>query len=343
MAYNLILRIFILIILNIFCCYGAIGATRDQVIVASFKAQLSKARTLKQALAIYADSSVNNKHQVAMQTDLRKIEKDINSQLADLDLSKDDKLVPYVNGGCLPRVTCVPVYVQQATAGGIVFPNCVEVHRCSGCCQETQFSCEPTKIDYVSFSPIVKFEHGEGSASPISTLKPFKTENHTECTCKCKLKDDACPSSAQILDHELCRCREQACFPQCQAMQRCQLLGTQDKPSCVCKRPIPGQNGAYSCQTGYQPDARCNMMKMYLFKVVVLILLSNSINADENKHKQAELRARLSQAKSIQEALVILKSSGNKGGLALISPDSLKKEQETIREAARMLRTGITK
>ncbi|CAF1922071.1 unnamed protein product [Rotaria magnacalcarata] len=80
---------------------------------------------------------------------------------------------------------------------------------------------------------------------------------------------------------------------------------------------------------------------MYLFKVVVLILLSNSINADENKHKQAELRARLSQAKSIQEALVILKSSGNKGGLALISPDSLKKEQETIREAARMLRTDM--
>ena len=39
-----------------------------QVALANFKAQLSKARTLKQALAIYADSSVNNKHQVAMQS-----------------------------------------------------------------------------------------------------------------------------------------------------------------------------------------------------------------------------------------------------------------------------------
>jgi hypothetical protein len=66
----------------------------------------------------------------------------------------DDKVVPYVNGGCLPRITCVPVYTQQVTTGGIVFPNCVEVHRCSGCCQEAQFSCEPTKIEYVLFSPV---------------------------------------------------------------------------------------------------------------------------------------------------------------------------------------------
>jgi hypothetical protein len=73
--------------------------------LANFKAQLSKARTLKQALAIYADSSVNNRHQVAMQSivcilqnifieflffiaDLRKLEKDINVQLNDLDLSE---------------------------------------------------------------------------------------------------------------------------------------------------------------------------------------------------------------------------------------------------------------
>ncbi len=59
------------------------------------------------------------------------------------------------------------------------------------------------------------------------------------------------------MDHELCRCREQACFPQCPAMQRCQLLSTQEQPSCVCKRPIAGQHGAYSCPLGYQPDARC--------------------------------------------------------------------------------------
>ncbi|CAF0720325.1 unnamed protein product [Adineta steineri] len=263
MARKLIIYEIILIILNIYWCDGTISGTRDQIVLANFKAQLSKARTLKQALAIYADSSVNNKHQVAMQTDIRKLEKNIDTQLSGFQLAEDDKLVPYVNGGCLPRITCVPVYTQEVTTGGIIFPNCVEVHRCSGCCQEAQFSCEPTKIEYISFSPIVKFEHGEGSASPIAALQPFKTENHTECTCKCKLDENACPSSAQILDRELCRCREQACFPQCQAMQRCQLLNTQEKPSCVCKRPIPGQNGAHSCSSGYQPDARCKKCMKY--------------------------------------------------------------------------------
>ncbi|UJR38134.1 hypothetical protein I4U23_030813 [Adineta vaga] len=282
MCGKLLLFEILLIIYNFYLCNASIRGTRDQIVLANFKAQLSKARTIKQALAIYADSSVNNKHQVAMQSivsieedlciqlcllfslaDIRKLEKNIDTQLVNLGIQKDDETVPYVNGGCLPRITCVPVYDQQVAAGGIIFPNCVEVHRCSGCCQETQFSCEPTKIEYLSFSPIIKFEQGEESNLPISALKPFKTENHTECTCKCKLDENACPSSAQVLDRELCRCREQACFPQCQAMQRCQLLSTQEKPSCVCKRPIPGQNGAYSCSSGYQPDARCKKCMKY--------------------------------------------------------------------------------
>lgn len=239
------------------------GTSRDQAAIADFRAKLSKAKTYKQALAIFADSNMRNPHQVAMQTDLRKMEKDINNKVKQFDLQPEDKVMPYVNGGCLPRVTCVPVETQQITAGGIVFPNCVEVHRCSGCCQETQFSCEPTKVDLISFSPIIKFEHGDETAEPISALQPFRTENHTECTCKCKLNEDACPSSAQVLDRELCRCREHACFPQCQAMQRCQMVDNQERPICVCKRPIPGQNGAHWCPADSQPDARCKKCTKY--------------------------------------------------------------------------------
>lgn len=50
------------------------------------------------------------------------------------------------------------------------------------------------------------------------------------------------------------------CFPQCQAMQRCQLLNNEEKPKCVCPRPIPGQNGSHSCPAGQQPDARCKFV-----------------------------------------------------------------------------------
>ncbi|CAF2428962.1 unnamed protein product [Rotaria sp. Silwood2] len=59
------------------------------------------------------------------------------------------------------------------------------------------------------------------------------------------------------------------------------------------------------------------MMKMYLFIMFILIVLNNFINGDENKYQQAQIRARLAQAKSIQEVLIILKSSSNKGRLCM--------------------------
>ncbi|CAF0738507.1 unnamed protein product [Didymodactylos carnosus] len=223
-----------------------------QIQIAHFKAQLSKARTLKQALAVYADSDITNKHQVAMQVDMRKMESDINKQLQ--QYNTEEKTVQYVAGGCLPRVTCIPVYEKQVKMGGVIFPNCVEVHVCSGCCQEAQFTCEPTKTETISFSPIIRFEN-EGNFRIIA-LEPFKTINHTECSCKCKLGTDTCPSSAQILDKELCHCRDRICSPACYAMQKCQILHSQ-QPQCVCKRPIPGQNNSYFCPFGSHPDAYC--------------------------------------------------------------------------------------
>lgn len=246
-----------LIIFFCFCSFNVFGATREQMMLAKFEARLSQARTFKQALAIYADSNMKNPHQVAMHTDLRKIQNDVDRQSAQFEITEDEKVVPYINGGCQPRITCIPVDVQQATTGGIVFPKCVEVHRCSGCCTNAQFSCEATKVNHLFFSPITKFEISENAPEPISVLQPFQTENHTECQCRCKLTENACPSNTQTLDHELCRCREQMCFPQCQAMQRCQLLNNEEKPKCVCPRPIPGQNGSHSCPAGQQPDARC--------------------------------------------------------------------------------------
>ncbi len=37
----------------------------------------------------------------------------------------------------------------------------------------------------------------------------------------------------------------------------------------------------------------------------------------QNKHQQAEIRARLAKAKSIREVLIILKSSGKKGRMGM--------------------------
>ena len=79
----------------------------------------------------------------------------------------------------------------------------------------------------------------------------------------------------------------------------------------------------------------------------------------QTKYRQAEMRARLSKATSIQDALLIIKSSSKQGRhgtsdcivwqalprrlfcLAMITPDSLKKEQQTIRATAQQLNKGM--
>lgn len=59
------------------------------------------------------------------------------------------------NGGCEPRVVCEEVPVDRSQSELIVsYPQCVEVHRCGGCCQEPQFPCLPVRQVPVTFSPV---------------------------------------------------------------------------------------------------------------------------------------------------------------------------------------------
>ena len=59
------------------------------------------------------------------------------------------------NGGCEPRVICEEVPVDRATSNNIIsYPQCLEVYRCGGCCQETQFPCVPVQQEPLTFSPV---------------------------------------------------------------------------------------------------------------------------------------------------------------------------------------------
>ncbi len=61
------------------------------------------------------------------------------------------------NGGCEPRIICEEVPVDRVKSNNVAsFPQCVEVHRCGGCCQEGQFQCLPVKKESVTFSPVSK-------------------------------------------------------------------------------------------------------------------------------------------------------------------------------------------
>ena len=71
-------------------------------------------------------------------------------------LDSHSTIVPR-NGRCEPRVICEEVPVDRASTNNIVsFPQCLEVHRCGGCCQEPQFPCVPVQEVPVTFSPVSK-------------------------------------------------------------------------------------------------------------------------------------------------------------------------------------------
>jgi hypothetical protein len=81
-------------------------------------------------------------------------------------------------------------------------------------------------------------------------------------------------------------------------------------------------------------------MKMYLLTLFIGILFSHVIKGDIMKYQQAELRARVSRAKSIQEVLIILKNSGPGKSMAppsFLSVDSIKSEEKQIIAAAEQL------
>jgi hypothetical protein len=64
------------------------------------------------------------------------------------------------NGGCEPRIICEEVPVDRTSSNNVIsYPQCLEVHRCGGCCQEAQFPCVPIRQEPVTFSPVNKTNH----------------------------------------------------------------------------------------------------------------------------------------------------------------------------------------
>lgn len=59
------------------------------------------------------------------------------------------------NGGCAPRIVCEPVLIDRSLGDNIIpYPQCLEIHRCGGCCQYPQYPCVPIEQKSISFSPV---------------------------------------------------------------------------------------------------------------------------------------------------------------------------------------------
>ncbi|OCT85489.1 platelet-derived growth factor subunit B isoform X2 [Xenopus laevis] len=96
---------------------------------------------------------------------------------------------------CKPRVEVFEIsrkLVDPTNANFLVFPQCVEVQRCSGCCNSKTMRCAPTRIHirHVKVNKIYITKQGKKHVKVVVPL-----EDHLDCKC------EPVPSSAVRIHH----------------------------------------------------------------------------------------------------------------------------------------------
>ncbi|XP_072339581.1 platelet-derived growth factor subunit A-like isoform X3 [Scyliorhinus torazame] len=85
--------------------------------------------------------------------------------------------------GCKTRIVSVEVpryKVDPTSVGFFLWPSCVEIHRCSGCCNTRTYKCIPSHAKYKPFQ-IAKltFRYGRKEL----TLHTVSIREHLSCNC----------------------------------------------------------------------------------------------------------------------------------------------------------------
>nr|XP_002733316.2 PREDICTED: vascular endothelial growth factor C [Saccoglossus kowalevskii] len=184
---------------------------------------------------------------------------------------------------CVPRLAMVPIPKDRDPAV-FLWPPCVELHRCGGCCNNELFVCEATKTNSVDVKVYrTSFDQKNPEALPVEGIQTFRLTNETGCECSCKVKSDHC--NLDIHRHENCQCvckqpekgvtcmerkvwDESTCSCLCKASMSDRICYPRKKMwddstcQCECKRTI-------SCKEGYVwniDKCRCERLKPFTVK-----------------------------------------------------------------------------
>ncbi|CAF3570413.1 unnamed protein product [Rotaria sordida] len=247
---------YILILLSNF-----INGEENKYQQAEIRARLAQAKSIREVLVILKSS--NNKDLQSMLTPdaLKKEQEAI--QTAAQQLKTDTRLtIEPRNGGCEPRVICEEVPIDRKVShNAISYPQCLEIHRCGGCCQEVQFSCVSTRQVPVTFSPLLLISLDDTSQYEVN--RPLTLMNHTQCECKCSKKEDECSREGKILDSVLCQCVQPRCQPECLISSTCSTVPGNSIPRCTCRRRIQGQANNYCSNPNQRPDYMCRRCETF--------------------------------------------------------------------------------
>ena len=93
-------------------------------------------------------------------------------------------------GKCDPKPVCIsnPLTLNITANNQIVFPPCINIHRCDGCCP-TNEECVATKFNEVKLSKVYIINY-DGESGSSSEEKLITVSNHTDCECQCKWQSD---------------------------------------------------------------------------------------------------------------------------------------------------------
>jgi len=228
---------------------------------AEIRARLAKAKSIQQALIIIKSSGKRGRMELLSPDSLQKEEQIILTSAQRLNRNGQSTIEPR-NGGCEPRVICEEVPVDRTISNNIIsYPQCLEVYRCGGCCQEPQFPCVPIRQEPVTFSPLLLISLDDTDQYEVN--RPLTLMNHTQCECKCSKTEDQCRREGKTLDSTLCQCIQPRCTPECLISSTCSMVSGSNIPRCTCRRRIQGQTSNFCPSVDQRPNSMCTRCETF--------------------------------------------------------------------------------
>ncbi|XP_032822846.1 platelet-derived growth factor subunit A-like isoform X3 [Petromyzon marinus] len=105
---------------------------------------------------------------------------------------------------CKPRNASVEIpraLLDTSSANFMLWPGCVELPRCSGCCNTAARRCTPSRI-HTRQLKVAKIEYTRKRLRMKEVL--VKMEEHLECRCEC-VPETAC-GDLEVYDRDACKC-----------------------------------------------------------------------------------------------------------------------------------------
>ncbi|XP_078600622.1 vascular endothelial growth factor C-like isoform X1 [Branchiostoma floridae x Branchiostoma japonicum] len=124
----------------------------------------------------------------------------------DIFTAEDDRFSLTGPPPCIPREMPVPVPLD-AEPNVVLWPSCVSVARCGGCCNSDLYECQASRSSSQVFSVLKLFySPGNPSSQPFNNaFDQVQVERHDQCACVCKNKH-LCDLRTHFFDDNTCDC-----------------------------------------------------------------------------------------------------------------------------------------